>query len=584
MALGGAYPRDFIDNVRNASDIVRLVSDYVPLKQAGQRLKGLCPFHQEKTPSFSVDPSRQLFYCFGCQTGGDIFKFVQLYEKLDFREAAEFLAKRFGVPLPQAGHKGPDQRGRVIDINRAAEAFFRACLAEPIGAGCRRYLEQRGLGAATVERLGLGFAPDTWEALRGHLLSKRFNPGELVKAGLTLPRKSGQGEYDRFRGRLIFPIHDVGGRTIAFGGRALGDAEPKYLNSPETPAYVKGEHLYGLDLARDAIRREGFVVVVEGYMDLGALLQAGIENVVASLGTAFTPNQARLLARFTDRVVFSYDGDAAGAAATTRSLDALLERGFNVRVVELPGGQDPDDTIKREGAEAYVKLVRNAPEYLQFLINREARQRDLGRPDEQVAAINAVLPHIGRLRSPIERATWSGRIADTLGIDDDLVLQELRAVARRPGATVRHRPRPKAPRQAEARLVSLLLASDQARREMQGALEETDLGQTPVAPLVETILRLERNHERVDYPTVLNALEDEEDRDLLTRLAFQDEPDGGPGVAECLETLRRDRLLRLGRQETRRIVELQREEADSSEVDEHLLRVQELARRRDALT
>jgi DNA primase len=584
MVVGGPFPRDFIDSVRSASDIVRLVADYVPLKQAGQRLKGLCPFHQEKTPSFSVDPARQLFYCFGCQTGGDVFKFVQQYEKLEFGEAVEFLAKRFGVPLPQAGRPVNDLRGRVLDINKAAEEFFRARINDAAGAACCRYLESRGLGGETVAKLRLGYAPDSWEGLRSHLLARHFKPHELVQAGLTLTRKSGQGEYDRFRDRLIFPIRDVGGRTIAFGGRALGDAEPKYLNSPETPAYVKGEHLYGLDLAREAIRREGYVVVVEGYMDLAALLQAGIDNVVASLGTAFTPNQAKLLARFTERIVFSYDGDAAGAAATMRSVDALIERGFHVRVVELPAGQDPDDAIKSRGAEAYLALVRGAPEYLQFVINREARGRNLGRPEEQVAAVNAVLPHIGRLRSPIERATWSSRLADALGIDDELVLQELRAVVKRPGSTVRHRPRPKAPKQAEARLVSLLLGSEQAREELQDSLEEVDLGQSRLAPVVDVILRLERNGERVDYPTVLNALEHEEDRDLLTRLAFHDEPEEGPDVADCLQALRLERLSRLGRQETDRIHELQRASASSRELDESLLRVQELARRRDTLS
>ena len=293
-----------------------------------------------------------------------------------------------------------------------------------------------------------------------HLLSQRFKAEEITAAGLACPRKSGSGQYDRFRDRLTFPIRDVQGRTVAFGGRALGDAEPKYINSPETPAYKKGEHLYGLDLTKDAIRKQRFAIVVEGYLDLAALLQAGFDNVVASLGTAFTALQARLLSRYCDRVLFSYDGDAAGASATTRSLDLFLARGFDVRVVELPGSQDPDDYIKQEGAEAYGQLVTDAPKYLEFIIRRETRKPGLDRIDHKVAAANAVLPHIAKLGGAIERGAWATRLADALRIDNELVLQELRGAVKSSSPTVRQRPtiqRP--PQNAESRLIAPLLQS-----------------------------------------------------------------------------------------------------------------------------
>lgn len=227
--MAGSFSQDFIESLRNAGDIVRLVSDYVPLKTAGSRQKGLCPFHEEKTPSFSVDPSRQLFYCFGCQTGGDVFKFVMLYEKLNFPEAVEFLARRWGVPLPTTERRAEDgPKDRLMRMNEAAHSFFRTTLAdEKVGADCRRYLEQRRIDDATAAKLGVGFAPDAWESLRGHLLSKGFKADEILLGGLALPRKSGSGQYDRFRNRLVFPIHDVNGRTVAFGGRTIGDAEPK---------------------------------------------------------------------------------------------------------------------------------------------------------------------------------------------------------------------------------------------------------------------------------------------------------------------------------------------------------------------
>ncbi len=584
--MTGPFPREFVEDVRNAGDIVRLVSEYVPLKTSGKRMRGLCPFHQEKTPSFYVDPDRGLFYCFGCQTGGDLFKFVMLYEKVDFREAAELLANRFGVPLPVSGGPVHDFRVRVLEMNRVAEEFFRARLSAGDGAGCRTYLERRGLGESTIASLRLGYAPDSWEALRAHLVAKRFKPDEIVKAGLALPRKSGQGEYDRFRDRLIFPIRDVNGRTVAFGGRALGDAEPKYLNSPETPAYVKGNHLYGLDLARDAIRREGFAIVVEGYMDLAALLGAGFDNVVASLGTAFTPAQARLLARYAERIVLSYDGDASGATATARSMDLLLERGFNVRVAELPEGRDPDDTIAREGADAYGALVRRAPEYLEFLIRRASHGRDLSRVEHQVSVVNAVLPHVARLESAVERAAWAGRLADSIGIEDELVLQELRKALRSRETRIRQRPPGSRPLgQAEARLVSLLLGSSEARAELVDHGREVE--NSHVAGIVAAILRLDGAGRAVDYPAVLDALEDEADKKLLTRLAFRDEPENGPGVADCLWALQRRRLAQQGREELSRLAELQGAEPQSpeaGELDDHLLRIQELARQRDALS
>jgi DNA primase len=475
-------------------------------------------------------------------------------------------------------------------MNDAALAFFRSSLADkPVGTACRRYVTRRGIDEDTASRLGLGFAPDAWEALRTHLLSRGFKAQEIVAGGLALPRKSGDGAYDRFRNRLIFPIRDVNGRTVAFGGRALGDAEPKYINSPETPAYRKGEHLYGLDLAKDAIRKAGAAIVVEGYLDLAALLRAGFPNAVASLGTAFTAAQARLLARYCNRVVFSYDGDAAGAAATERSLDLLLERGFEVRVVELPSGLDPDDFIRRDGAEAYGRLLEQAPEYIEFLVRREARAAGAGRIDRKVAAVNSVLPHLAKLANAVERGEWALRLADALGIEDDLVLQELRTAVRAARPNVRQ-PAPAAERPvraAEARLVNRLLQSEEERRRWAAAgCERADLEGTLVGSIVGVIADLAQGRAQVDYPTVLDRLGDEGDREVLTRIAFREEPEDGPNVEDCLAALRRQRLLREGKRLRRRIVDLgTRKPGDgpADDVDRELQRLQELARRRDAL-
>jgi len=580
--LAGSFSQDFIETLRNAGDIVRLVSDYVPLKTAGSRQKGLCPFHEEKTPSFSVDPSRQLFYCFGCQTGGDVFKFVMLYEKLTFPEAIEFLARRWGVPLPtvkQRKEGGPQDR--LPRMNETAHAFFRSMLAdEQAGAVCRRYLEQRRIDAATASKLGVGYAPDAWEALGGHLKSRGFKPDEIQLAGLALPRKSGTGQYDRFRDRLMFPIRDVNSRTVAFGGRTIGDAQPKYINSPETPVYKKGEHLYGLDQAKEKIRKEGFAIVVEGYLDLAALVGAGFDNAVASLGTAFTAAQARLLARYCDRVVFSYDGDAAGASATERSLDLLLSRSFEVRIVELPGGTDPDDLIVRDGADAYGRLLTDAPEYLEFLIRREARKAASDRIEDKVAAVNAVLPHLAKLGGAVERGAWAARLSDALRIESDLVLQELRAAVRSSRPRIRQRPPSSRPiLDAEARLVSLLLQSDEELERWVGDERDmTDLEGSQILPIVRAIVDLAHGGAKVDYPIVRDALKQDSDRDLLTRIAFREEPEEGPTVDDCLSAFRRQRLTTESKRLRREIGDPQQEV-----VDRQLTRLQELARQRDAL-
>jgi DNA primase len=568
-----------VESVRDAADIVRVISDYVPLKRAGTRLKGLCPFHQEKTPSFSVDADRQLFYCFGCQTGGDIFKFVMLYEKVGFPEAVEALANRFAVPMPASDRRADDPHARLLALNKAATEFFRASLTSTDGLRVRKYLEQRGLKNETVDKLSIGFAPDSWDSLSNNLRAKRYSMDEMHRGGLVLPRKSGSGFYDRFRDRLIFPIRDVMGRPVAFGGRILGDGQPKYINSPETPAYTKGQHLYGLDLARDAIRREGLAIVVEGYLDLAALVQSGFDNVVASLGTAFTPAQARLLARYTNRVLVSYDGDAAGATATARSLDMLLERAFEVRVVELPPAKDPDDFIRDQGAEAYGRQLRQAPEYLEFLIRRQVDERDLDRVDQKVAAVNAVLPHLTKLSSSIERTSWATRLADALRIEEGLVLQELRVASRAAQPRIRHRPASRnALRDAEARLVWLMLGSEKERRTCADTFDPDDLKGSAVARIVETVLELDGKGERVDYPLVLAALDDENDRELLTQIAVREEPDEGPNVEDCLCAFKRQRLTREGRAVLRELGA-----SGESDVDDQLLRVQELAKQRESL-
>ena len=572
--------KDFVAAVRNAGDIVRLVSEYVPLKQGGARLKGLCPFHHEKTPSFSVDPQLQLFYCFGCQTGGDAFKFVMLYEKLSFAEAVEFLARRWGVPLPRVAPRPEnDARERLLLMNEMAAAHFRSSLEGPQGKAASSYLGARGVAGTTAGQFGIGYAPDSWDSLSQILAARGFTPAEMQEAGLTVRRKEGNGHYDRFRHRLIFPIRDAAGRVVAFGGRALGDAEPKYLNSPETPTYVKGEHLYGLDVARDAIRREGFAILVEGYLDLIMLHQAGFGNAVASLGTALTPAQVRLLSRFAERIVVSFDGDAAGKNAASKSIDMLLERSFEVRVAEIPGGRDPDDLIRQEGPPAYETVLRSAAGFIDFLLRKEIAGRDLSQAGEKVAVINAVLPRLAHLPNAVERAAWAGRLAEALVLDDDLVLHELRGALKSAKPSIRQRAGEDDPvRDVEARLVAVLLGSADARTHARRAIGAHELDGSRVAGIVRAILECEESGGAIPAASFVDALEAEEDRALLTRIAFRDEPPGGPEAVDgCLEMLNHARWRRESHDVARTVGA-----KDRDEQTERLQRLMDLGRRMDA--
>jgi DNA primase len=367
MAL---FPQRFIDDLRLQANIVQVVQEYVPLKRAGRTYKGLCPFHGEKTPSFHVDPDKGFFHCFGCHVGGDVFKFLELHERVTFPDAVKMLAQKFGVALPQLDENGSDDRRRdaalretLLKVHEVAAAYFREQLAAPVGARARQQLKDRELTTSTIEQLGLGFAPNTREGLKGRLLGQGFAPALLIQSGLLVQRESGE-LIDRFRNRLIVPICRDTGSVIAFGGRQMDPDQggPKYLNSPETPIYSKSRTLYGLSLSKGQIRQAGFAVLVEGYFDFAQVFQSQAAPAVASCGTALTAQQSQLLRRFTSKVVLSFDPDAAGEGAAARSCDLLVAEGFDVNVVVLDTGEDPDTFIRKNGGDNYrARLRRSRP-------------------------------------------------------------------------------------------------------------------------------------------------------------------------------------------------------------------------------
>ncbi|MGB0035402.1 MAG: DNA primase [Candidatus Acidiferrales bacterium] len=543
----------FAERVKQQADIVRVIGEYVRLKKSGQNFTGLCPFHQEKTPSFAVHPVKQIYHCFGCGAGGDVFKFVMELEKLTFPEAVRTVAEKCGIPVPKPRERSPEerrenqQRSALVELHREAAAFFAQQLQESAeGKVASAYLEDRGLNREARMRFGLGFAPSSGDALLRHLKTK-YAEKLLEACGLFSRNESGR-LYDRFRRRIMFPIANESGKVIAFGGRATGDDMPKYMNSPETPIYSKSNVLYHVDRAKEALRQNDFAILVEGYMDAIAVARAGITNVVASCGTSLAEPQIKLLGRFTRRVVVNYDPDTAGQVATERSLTLLLEKEFDVRVLALPGGADPDKFIKEQGADAYKKLLAQAPPYLDYLIGR-ARLMDRTTAAGKVAALNFLMPYVQRLPNRLLRSEWATRIASELRVDEPVLRESLRRAA----AERRSEVKPKAEllgpavKPAERQLMQMLVEAEALLPDGQGFREK--LAREISANRLHRGLETEKifealvvavgSGERPDPAALAQTLE-EKDRRLLFEILFESSAEATWEAAEsCLAVLRK---------------------------------------------
>jgi DNA primase len=537
-----------VEEVRAAADIVKIVGDYVKLRKAGVNLMGLCPFHQEKTPSFAVHPTKQIFHCFGCGVGGDVFKFVMLVENLSFPDALRRVAEKVGVRLgstvdEETYDANAQERAALFKVHEVAAKFYAAQLgATAEGRAARAYLADRGLKDETVGRFRLGYASAEGQTLTRHLLDAGFKPEILEKSGLVLREADGKRNFDRFRRRIIFPIANESGKAVAFGGRALGDDQPKYLNSPETPIYTKGRVLYHLDRAAGAIRKQDYAILVEGYMDCIAVSSSGIENVVASCGTSLTESQVRLLGRNSRRVVVNYDPDSAGVAATERSLTLLLEAGFEVKVLALSGGLDPDAFIRRNGASAYREALSAAPSYLDYLTERAATKNDLSRPEGKVAAANAVMPYLARVPDPMLRAELANRLAERLRLDERLLREELTRAARDKRGEIRVEPQWAGGRAtpAERELLRAFLENDELAEEFLPPLVEAGICEGMATEgIFRQLLGARRGGKKTDLQLLEESLKPEE-RSLLYEcwLASAEAADRERTLA-CLVALRR---------------------------------------------
>jgi DNA primase len=562
-------PEETIADILRRTDIVQLIGGYLPLKAAGRTFKGLCPFHTEKTPSFVVNPERQIFHCFGCGEGGDAIAFLVKHERLTFLEAVRYLAQQAGVTLPASGRSDPDQgQGRLalLEIHREALAHFRENLRGDEGAAAREYLAGRGLDPALVERFQFGYALARWDGLL-RALRKRGHPEKLLEtAGLIVPRQSGTGYYDRFRHRLMLPIWDVAGHVIGFGGRALEAQEVKYLNSPETPLYRKGTQLYGLNLATRAIREANMAIVVEGYFDALMLHAHGFEHAVATLGTALTTEQARLLGRYTSRVTLLFDPDAAGIGAARRNLEHLINVDLDWRVVVLPGGLDPDAFVRANGAAAFTAVLETAQDLVTFFLDRRVSGLDMADPVQRARAADALVEILAGIDNPIRREGYVQTVARRTPITDRSLLEAVarqRAKAGRQDAAAQAaRPAPMPPT-AEEHLIYIALTHPEWRERIAGAVGAEEIRDPILRRIYADFIQSSTAQRGVDRPLTLSGYPPELQRrlswlwawDPWSRSGTEDE---APTPREAEELLARtvdDCLSRLAR--TRAVVERQ---------------------------
>jgi len=531
----GRIADEKIDEIRERTDIVEVVSSYLSLKRSGVNHQGLCPFHQEKSPSFNVNSARQIFHCFGCGVGGNVFSFLMRMEGLSFPDAVRRLGEKVGVEVEEEAVspeevRRRDERERILRINEVAGEFYQQfLLTDEEGAPGRRYLRQRGYESETVRAFQMGFAPGGWDSLAKHLSGKSFSSEDSQKAGLVRPGKQGRGDYDLFRNRLLFPIHDLQGRTVAFGGRVLDDSLPKYINSPETAVYHKGQTLYGLYQARDAMRHNGEALVVEGYFDVLALHRAGFAGAVATCGTALTADHARLLKRYADKILLIFDEDAAGRQATFRAMDALLPVGLSVSVVSMPAGEDPDSLLKEKGEEGFRLCLDAARPVLEVFIEDQLRVNDES-VEGRARAAEQALERIKRLPGDLERSLYMKRLAELTGLDVELLKSKVRGGV--PALQQRRTPAQSNPLrkpaaetgQTQKYLLRLMLMDDQQRRLVR---------QEGTADLfIDDLFRgladylLSREDEQGNLPDdLIDAALDADQQSLLSSLTFQEAGD-----------------------------------------------------------
>jgi DNA primase len=547
--LARRIPDELVEEIRSANDIVDVISERIPVKKAGRNYKAVCPFHQEKTPSFNINPERQIYHCFGCGAGGNVITFLMEYEKMGFLDAVRELAERAGIRLPDRTGPGEGDDDPIFRANAMALEYFRRSLRSERGSAARAYLEGRGLTEETVETFALGYAPAGWDGLLSEARERSFAPDALEEAGLAI-RREGGGHYDRFRDRIIFPLLLSKTRVVGFGGRALGDQDPKYLNSPETRVYHKGRYLYGLWSARPVIRGSREAILVEGYMDVIALHEAGFTNTIASAGTALTPEQAKAISKYADKVFVAYDGDEAGLRAATRAAETLVALGLKVRIASFPGGKDPDSYVREAGAGALRERLEGALDFIDFMV----RVSPSSTADERERVARRLIETVARVEDPLKADLMLEKIADALSIRRAAVARA--HAARREEADSRGvrgaapgRGRDDAPviedasTAAQKGILSLVLCGDSSTARILSEIAPADFD-APARGVAERLWEALGAGRPVDVAALLSEPAADAERRLLTELSVLADA-AGDGERLCddyIRTIERRRI------------------------------------------
>ena len=548
--MAGLIPDNILEDILSRVDIVELIQGYIPLKRAGRNFKSTCPFHHEKTPSFMISPDRQIYHCFGCGESGNAFKFLIRHERMEFREAVEFLAKKAGVQIPEARPQDQEAKNLYLElyrVNELAATFYQNILYSPEASAVRDYLHKRGINDESIKLFKLGYAPDKWDALIIFLRAKGINLSLLEKAGLIIPRSSG-GYHDRFRHRIIFPIFDIKSRVLGFGARVLDNSLPKYVNSPETPVYTKGKNLYGLNLAKDAIRDNDAVAIVEGYLDYIIPYQHGLRNIVASLGTALTCEQVRALKRYTHNAVIIFDPDRAGELATLRSLDIFIEEAMEVKVVSLPQGFDPDLFVRKNGIEALKAGVNTAETIFDYKL-KVLKARHGYRNIESKAKVAAdMLVTVNKFTNAVLKSEYIKKLAGELDLEEAALLEELKKIKpdKTYGAT------PSAPPRSiininptEKLLIKLMLEEQGVINRIREHLEPADFRDERISRLVALLFDFVQQGRHVDTSVIVNHFDDDTILQVIGETTFSPEvslENRDKIVDNCINRLKQEKL------------------------------------------
>lgn len=555
--MNGFIPNEIIEQIRLASEIVEVIGSYVPLKKAGGTFKGICPFHLEKTPSFNVSPEKQIFHCFGCGEGGNVFNFLMKFSNLSFPEAVVQLGEKYGISIPSKTWEKKTGSSQIFPIGqrekyftlirKASEYYHQNLVTGKGGKAARDYLQNRNISPNTIKKFFIGYADKNWDSLLSHFLKQKGDLKDLESAGLLKSRKSGTGYYDRFRDRVVFPIFSLDNKICGFGGRALrlDEKTPKYINSPESIIYNKGEILFGLNLAKDSVRKNNFLIIVEGYFDQISLYQHGIENVVASCGTALTKKQAGLIRRYTNNIVLIFDSDEAGNKATTRGFDVLLEYGLNIKVVDLPENTDPDIFINKFGLSKFQGKVKNSLPFIQFIANNIAKKTNLDSLQERIDGLNHILPFLAKIENSIERSEYLAKLAELFRVSDKSLQVELKkAIDKKRGKIAPISPiKTKQPvlDWSECNLIRLMIENPENIEKVKGEINLNDFSNETLKKIAGFLFELKDAKEKLSPQVIVDFISSTTDksknREIVTKLLIETIEFDNPTTAleDCIQ-------------------------------------------------